>query len=76
MALSSKDGSGTYIPPFKLSPLGSSCGVIIDPSEQYVLYDDKAYHKGCFRCSQCQTPLNGKQFCIVNGQYLCPEHVQ
>ncbi|CDI98160.1 Four and a half LIM domains protein 3 [Echinococcus multilocularis] len=60
----------------KFQPRCSSCGVIIDPSEQYVLYDDKAYHKGCFRCSQCQTPLNGKQFCIVNGQYLCPEHVQ
>ncbi|VDL94175.1 unnamed protein product [Schistocephalus solidus] len=59
----------------RFQPRCATCHVIIDPSEQYMTYNDNAYHKGCFTCNKCKNTLAGKQFCIVDGQYLCPEHV-
>lgn len=52
-----------------------TCNKIIDPSEQYMTYDKKAYHKQCFTCFACHESLAGKQFCIKDNQYYCPEHV-
>jgi len=31
----------------------------------------KPFHQACFKCSGCQTPLNGKPFFDVDGSYMC-----
>ncbi|VEL33666.1 unnamed protein product [Protopolystoma xenopodis] len=59
----------------RFQPKCATCGVVIDPSEQYMTYNEKAYHKGCFTCDSCKQTLAGKQFCIKDNKYFCPEHV-
>ncbi|KER24923.1 hypothetical protein T265_14316, partial [Opisthorchis viverrini] len=56
-------------------PRCATCKQIIDPSEQYMTYNDNAYHKGCFTCAACHQSLAGKQFCIKDNGYYCPEHI-
>ncbi|KAK4472718.1 hypothetical protein MN116_003944 [Schistosoma mekongi] len=56
-------------------PRCATCRNIIDPSEQYMTYNEKAYHKNCFTCAACHQSLAGKQFCIKDNGYYCPEHV-
>ncbi|CAH8450728.1 unnamed protein product [Schistosoma curassoni] len=55
-------------------PRCATCSKIIDPSEQYMTYNDRAYHKNCFTCAACHQSLAGKQFCIKDNGYYCPEH--
>jgi len=35
---------------------------------------DKAYHKGCFKCSVCNTAVNLKNFKGVDGKIYCATH--
>ncbi|VDL99227.1 unnamed protein product [Schistocephalus solidus] len=67
-----------YCPPCwteKFQPKCSKCGKPIAPDEQYMTYKEKAYHKECFICHRCQGCLAGKQFCIKEGNFYCPECV-
>nr|CAH8829720.1 unnamed protein product [Trichobilharzia regenti] len=38
-------------------PRCATCNKIIDPCEQYMTYNERAYHKNCFTCASCHQSL-------------------
>jgi len=35
---------------------------------------DKVYHKGCFRCKQCDSVIGLKGFAAIEGEPYCKPH--
>eukprot|EP00117_Sycon_ciliatum_P049720 scpid5620/ scgid6128/ Xin actin-binding repeat-containing protein 2; Beta-xin; Cardiomyopathy-associated protein 3; Myogenic MEF2-activated Xin-related protein; Myomaxin; mXinbeta len=49
------------------------CEKTVYPVE-YVGVDDRAFHKACFRCLQCQVKLNTGNYATLDGRYYCKTH--
>jgi len=55
------------------NPKCAACGKTAYPLESVTALD-KAYHKGCFKCSVCHTAVNLKNFKGVEGKIYCATH--
>eukprot|EP01110_Echinostelium_bisporum_P012242 TRINITY_DN660_c0_g1_i6.p1 TRINITY_DN660_c0_g1~~TRINITY_DN660_c0_g1_i6.p1 ORF type:complete len:223 (+),score=129.12 TRINITY_DN660_c0_g1_i6:53-721(+) len=55
------------------NPKCANCNKTAYPLESVTALD-KAYHKGCFKCSVCNTILNLKNFKGVDGKIYCATH--
>lgn len=53
----------------------SSCGNQVYPVEKLKL-DERLFHKGCFRCSQCNTQLTLSDYASFNGLLFCKVHAR
>jgi len=49
------------------------CSKTAYPLESLTL-SDKTYHKLCFRCHECKTPINQKSYKLVGGNVYCHTH--
>ena len=40
---------------------------------QYSKYEDKFWHKNCFKCTECRDPLAGKSFNLRGTRVYCAD---
>mmetsp|Transcript_25385 Transcript_25385/g.63680 ORF Transcript_25385/g.63680 Transcript_25385/m.63680 type:complete len:104 (-) Transcript_25385:95-406(-) len=55
------------------NPKCAICEKTVYPLEK-VNAAEKAFHKWCFKCTECATTLNLKNFKAVDGQIYCHTH--
>jgi hypothetical protein len=60
-----------------LKRMGFTCGTCGETIESnYIDVLGRKYHVDCKLCEQCQKPLAGRHYIIVNGCAVCLEHRQ
>lgn len=47
---------------------------LADLVNPFVEANGKYFHGKCFTCLQCNTPLQGQQSFLINGDFMCAEH--
>lgn len=53
-----------------------SCSLPIEAGDKWIEALDRNYHSNCFRCSSCQTNLEGSTFYCKNGKPFCRLHAR
>lgn len=49
----------------------AACENLIEGSVKFVAYDEKFFHRDCFTCAKCGTPLAGEKFRVVGDEKVC-----
>eukprot|EP00009_Paramoeba_aestuarina_P009183 CAMPEP_0201520454 /NCGR_PEP_ID=MMETSP0161_2-20130828/11364_1 /ASSEMBLY_ACC=CAM_ASM_000251 /TAXON_ID=180227 /ORGANISM="Neoparamoeba aestuarina, Strain SoJaBio B1-5/56/2" /LENGTH=168 /DNA_ID=CAMNT_0047918829 /DNA_START=56 /DNA_END=562 /DNA_ORIENTATION=- len=55
------------------NPKCAICDKTVYPLEKFIA-GDKAYHKWCFKCAECNITLNLKNFKALDGKIYCFTH--
>lgn len=53
-----------------------SCSYPIEAGDKWIEALDRNYHSNCFKCSNCQTNLEGSTFYCKNGKPYCRLHAR